>query len=292
MAGKVIFGSGPVTLVTRVPACLARRHWGRCRLRRSPPSSSTFLRSLRSRPVTALPRYYGRSDSCALRRGSAWVSSQRPPERLLLAQVSLIHALGLPTILSPNTCGCSASSSRGTLPHQRVGPRPLPHGSSPNGNSGLRLYYAGSPHLAGRIEFRFLPPSGDFLRTGRSPPAAPHPVLRRRSCSRLQVTLTWRGLSSLRPSALSGARRGGFTPPSARFAGGHTPPFGPPFRLADKIAATESNCPCRSLPLTLTRILREHAPQRPFQIGGAIVGRNHHRPKGPWARSSRGSDRG
>jgi hypothetical protein len=33
----------------------------------------------------------------------------------------------------------------------------------------------------------------------RSPPAAPHLVLRRRSCSRLQVTLTWRGLSLLRP---------------------------------------------------------------------------------------------
>ena len=41
--------------------------------------------------------------------------------------------------------------------------------------------------------------------TGRSPPAAPHPVSPRRSCSRLQVTLTWRGLPPLRPSALSGA---------------------------------------------------------------------------------------
>jgi hypothetical protein len=35
------------------------------------PGSSTFLRSLRSRPITALLRYYGRSDSCLLRRASA-----------------------------------------------------------------------------------------------------------------------------------------------------------------------------------------------------------------------------
>ena len=34
---------------------------------------STSLRSLRSRPVTALPRYYGRSDSCPCRRDSARV---------------------------------------------------------------------------------------------------------------------------------------------------------------------------------------------------------------------------
>jgi hypothetical protein len=42
----------------------------------------------------------------------------------------------------------------------------------------------------------------------------PHPVLRRRSCSRLQVALTWRGLSPLRLNALSGAQCGGLTPPS------------------------------------------------------------------------------
>ena len=111
-------------------------------------------------------------------------------------QVSLIHAPGLPTIPSPTTCGCSVSS--GHVTHRRVEPRLLPHGSSPNGNSGLRHSLAGSPHHTGRIEFL-------IVRTGRSPPAAPHPVSPRRSCRRLQVTLTWRGLSPLQPGALSGA---------------------------------------------------------------------------------------
>jgi hypothetical protein len=203
MASKAIFGIRPVRLASTVPACLARKHWCRCPLRRCLSSSSTFLRSLRSRPVTALHSSYGRSDSC-------------PPhsETLILnacstcGQVSLIHALGLPTIPSPTTCGCSASP--GHVTHERVEPRRHPHGISPNGNSGLRLSLAGSPHHAGRIEFRVLPYGEGFLRTGRSPPAAPHPVSRRRSCSRLQVTLTWRGLSPLRPCALSGALAVGF----------------------------------------------------------------------------------
>jgi hypothetical protein len=186
------------------PTGLARRHLaeGVCSIPRCSPS--TFLRSLRSRPITALLRYYGRCDSCPLRRGNARVISQRPPDQLLRRQVSLIHALGLRTIPSPTTCGRSASS--GHVTHRRVEPRPLPHGSSPNGNSGLRHSLAGSPHHAGRIEFL-------IVRTGRSPPAAPHPVSRRRSCSRLQVTLTWRGLSPLRPSALSGALGPGLAPP-------------------------------------------------------------------------------
>ena len=111
-------------------------------------------------------------------------------------QVSLIHAPGLPTIPSPTTCGRSASS--GHVTPRRVEPRSLPHGSSPNGNSGLRHSLAGSPRHTGRIEFL-------IVRTGRSPPAAPHPVSPRRSCRRLQVTLTWRGLSPLQPGALSGA---------------------------------------------------------------------------------------
>ena len=71
MPSQLIVGERPVRLARKVPACLARRHSRRCPLRRSPISSSTFLRSLCSRPVTALPRSYGRSDSCSLRRGSA-----------------------------------------------------------------------------------------------------------------------------------------------------------------------------------------------------------------------------
>jgi len=204
MASKPFFGIRPVCLASMVPAGSARRHLRRCPLRRGLSSSSTFLRSLRSRPVTALHGSYGRSDSC-------------PPLSWTLkfngcstrGQVSLIHALGLPTILSPNTCELSASPGHAT--HRRVEPRWLPFG-----NSGLRLYYAGSPSLTGRIEFSFLPHGGDSLRTGRSPPTAPHPASRRRSCHRLQVTLTWRGLSPLRPSALSGARSAGVSPAVAR----------------------------------------------------------------------------
>ena len=182
------------------PTGLARRHWHRSVISVPGPLSSTFLRSLRSRPITALHRSYGRSDSCP---GGSPALGQRQDHRLFPEQVSLIHAFGLPAIPSPPTCGCSASPRYAAC--RRVGPRFHPHGSSPNGNSGLRLWLAGSSHLTGRIEFSFLPYRGDFLRTSRSPPAAPHPASRRRSCSRLQVTLTWRGLAPLRLNALSGA---------------------------------------------------------------------------------------
>ncbi len=213
MLSESITGLRPVALAAWVPAGSARRHSRRCLLLWSSRSSSTFLRSLRSMAITPLHRYCGRSDSYPPRRASARLIVRRPAVRLLGEQVSLIHALGLPAIPSPNTCGCSASSGRGTLPHQRVGPRWLPATAFALENSELRLCYAGSPHLTGRIEFSFLSGWRDFLRTSRSPPAALHPVSPRRSCSRLQVTLTWGGLSPPRPSALSGARSGGFIPP-------------------------------------------------------------------------------
>ena len=201
MASNPIFGIRPVGLASTVPAGSARRHLRRCPLRRWFSSSSTFLRSLRSRPVTALRCSYGRSDSCPPHSGTLQLNACST-----CGQVSLIHALGLPTIPSPNTCGLSASPGHAT--HRRVEPRELPFG-----NPGLRLYYAGSPILTGRIEFSFLPHLGDSLRTGRSPPIAPHPALQRRSYLRLQVTWTWRGLAPLRPSALSGARSGDFMSP-------------------------------------------------------------------------------
>jgi hypothetical protein len=113
---------------------------------------------------------YGRSDSCS-------PNSSRPfpggEGWLLHEQVSLIYAPGLPALPSPPTCGCFVSS--GHVTHRRIEPRLLPHGSSPNGNSGLRLSSADSPHLTGRIEFL-------IVRTSSSPPAAPHPVSPRRSC--------------------------------------------------------------------------------------------------------------
>ena len=149
-----------------------------------------------------LSTHYGRSDSCPPDSWTLRFNACSP-----CGQASLIHASGLPAIPSPNTCGRSASSGRGTLPHQRVGPRAFPFG-----NSGLRRSLAGSPHLAGRIEFSFLPYRRDFLRTSRSPPVAPHHASRRdlalqrdRSYVRLRVTFTRTGLSPLRPNALSGA---------------------------------------------------------------------------------------
>ncbi len=178
---------------TESPTGTARRHWAEEICAAVHPPSSTFLRPFAPDPLQALLRSYGRSDSCP--PGSSAFS--RHELRLLHEQVSLIHAPGLPTIPSPTTCGRSVSSGHATP--RRIEPRSLPHGSSPNGNSGLRHSLAGSPHLTGRIEFL-------IVRTGRSPPAAPHLVSPRRSCSRLQVTLTWRGLSPLQPGALSGAR--------------------------------------------------------------------------------------
>jgi len=170
----------------------ARRHWvgGYAAVH---PGSSTFLRPLAPDPLQALPRSYGRSDSCSPHSSRPFPGGEGG---LLHEQVSLIHAPGLPTIPSPTTCGRSASS--GHVTPRRVEPRLLPHGVNPKGNSGLRHSLAGSPHHTGRIEFL-------IVRTGRSPPAAPHPVSPRRSCRRLQVTLTWRGLSPLQPGALSGA---------------------------------------------------------------------------------------
>src|SRR5271167_3979479 len=162
------------------------RHCRRCVFPGLVRHVSTFLRSLRSRPITALLRYYGRSDSCPLRRGSARVSSRRPPVRLLRGQVSPIHALGLPTIPSPTTCGGSdlararypeagrteTASHYGFFSQRELGASPLL----------CRLATSRRPN---RVQFP--PLLGSFLRTGRSPPAAAHPVSRRRSCSRLQV---------------------------------------------------------------------------------------------------------
>jgi hypothetical protein len=177
--------------------------------------------TLTLRSNVLLSTHCGRSDSCPPRGAKCSGSSQRPLPPLLDQQVSLIHALSLPALPSPTTCGCSALP--GHVTHPQVEPRLLPHGIFPNRNSELHPSLAGSPHHAGRIEFSFLPYLGDFLRTGRSPPAALHPVSRRRRCSRLQVTLTWRGLPPLRLSAphifnnLScGRRYGGAEAPAFR----------------------------------------------------------------------------
>ncbi len=53
-------------------------------------------------------------------------------------QVSLIHALGLPTIPSPTTCTGSASPRHVTC--RRVEPRSHPHGAPPTGTRGFAIH--------------------------------------------------------------------------------------------------------------------------------------------------------
>jgi len=158
----------PVALATVVPGRLARRHSRRCRLCPPPLSPSTFLRSLRSRPVTALPRYYGRSDSCPPDSGT-W---EAPHACSTCGQVSLIHAPGLPTIPSPTT-GASPVRLR-TPSRSGADNSPLSCGNRAS------LIICRLTDRVSRIEFA-------LLRTGRSPPAAPHSVLPRHSCRLITV---------------------------------------------------------------------------------------------------------
>jgi hypothetical protein len=144
------------------------RHWRWPCRHRSTLFESTFLRSLRSTPVTELLRYYGRSDSCLLRLFGTWSMNSVSFHK----QVSLIHASSLPD---------HSVSNHLTHPRRRFVTLPLSATGFPVlQGSGLRLSHAGSSTAPGRIEFV-------ILRTGRSPPAALHPASRRRSCSWLQA---------------------------------------------------------------------------------------------------------
>jgi hypothetical protein len=165
------------------------RHWRWPGRHRSALVESTFLRSLRSTPVTGLHRYYGRSDSCLLRLlGTRSMNSDS-----FSKQVFLIHASGL----ADHSVSNHLTHPRRhfvTLPLSATGfPTPL--------GSGLRLSHAGSSTAPGRIDFV-------ILRTGRSPPAALHPASRRRSCSWLQAgeRLTEEDFHLSDHSRLSGAR--------------------------------------------------------------------------------------
>jgi len=99
------------------PVCLASRHSHWCQFCPMLDYSSTFLRSLGSRPVTALLRYYGRSDSCS--PGSS--ASLGMNTASIGQQVSLVHTarpslhsvtkhLARPAIASP------LPTQRGRLP--------------------------------------------------------------------------------------------------------------------------------------------------------------------------------
>ena len=152
------------------PTRLARRHSRRLGFNLTVPYSSTFLRSLRSIPITGLHSYYGRSDSC--RPGSSAPSAGSMNAVSVRQQVSLIHVSDLPIPPSPTTPQVlDADFSR--YPSSRRVSRLL-------GGSRFHLCLAGSPTLTGRIEFV-------ILRMDRSPPVASHPVLRRRSYSWLQA---------------------------------------------------------------------------------------------------------
>src|SRR5713226_6454603 len=146
------------------------QHWRRSYFHRSGLYVSTFLRSLRSTPVTELRRYYGRSDSCAAGSSAPLTASMNTVSSP--AQVSLVHAHVLPD----HSVSKHLTHPRGrfiTLPLTATGfPNPL--------GSGLRLSHAGSSAAPGRIEFV-------ILRTGRSPPAALHYASLRRSSIRLQA---------------------------------------------------------------------------------------------------------
>ena len=164
------FGEQPVTLASSIPACGALRHWRRCRLRPCSLSSSTSLRPFAPGPLQALPRSYGRSDSCSPHASRPFPGGEGG---LFDEQVSLVTAHDLPAIPSPTTCARSVSPRHVTC--RWIEPSSLPSAGYPSGNSGLRHSLADSPHHAGRIEFL-------IVRTGRSPPAASHPVSPRRSC--------------------------------------------------------------------------------------------------------------
>jgi hypothetical protein len=154
----------PAHFAEAAPACLAGWHsrW----LVDCPvlPDSSTFLRSLRSIPVTGLLRYYGRSDSCEARR------------RFSPSQVSLIHVSDLPIPPSPTTPQALDADFARYPSSRRV---------SCLRRSRLHHFPAGSPTLTGRIEFVILrngwivhllllptPPHGDAVAVGYRPERA------------------------------------------------------------------------------------------------------------------------
>ncbi len=118
--------------------------------------TSTSLRSLRSRPVTAFLRYYGRCDSC--------------PALSPTGQVSLFHVTrSSDPSVSNHPCALVVVFAR--------------YPSTPR-TSRCRVW--ASPFASrlashtGRIEFL-------IVRMSRSPPVAPHPASRRRSYLQLQA---------------------------------------------------------------------------------------------------------
>jgi len=143
-----------------VPGRLARGHSRRCRLPRFPLSPSTFLRPFAPDPLQTLLSSYGRSDSCPPR---SWTLSLNACSTY--GQGSLIHAPGLPTILSPTTCGRSVSPRYATF--RRIESRSLPYGSSPYGTRGFGIH--SPPRPTSPAESSFYRTDWPFT-SGCSPP--------------------------------------------------------------------------------------------------------------------------
>ena len=182
---------------------LARRHGAAGISPVLPGSASTFLRPFAPDPLRP---FVALMDALTPARSVPAVLGLFPAATLAAPrqQVSLIDALGLPTIPSPTTCVRFVSPRHVTC--RRIEPRPLPNGTIPYGNSGLRHSLAGSPRYTGRIEFL-------IVRTGRSPPVALHPVSRRRSYLRLPSYVDAERTSTSPTKRAFRRTSGGFTPP-------------------------------------------------------------------------------
>ena len=181
------------------PACLARGHsrWLRFCLDRC--YSSTCLPPLAPSP---------------LRDFTATMEALTPvrpalrslhEHRLFGEQVSLIHVSDLPIPPSPTTPQALDVDFARYPSSRRV---------SCLRRSRLHHFPAGSPTLTGRIEFV-------ILRMDRSPPAAPHPALLRRSYASIPhgSSPQGNGLSPLWPSPFSGARARNSALPTVPSAG-------------------------------------------------------------------------
>jgi hypothetical protein len=150
---------------------LARRHWAAGWSPSLRSFSSTFLRPFAPgplRPFLALMDALTPTRTVAAAHGLFPAATRSAPRQ----QVSLIHAPGLPTIPSPTT-----GASPGRL---RTSSRSRPDNSPHLAGIGFRSSSDRLTVRVGRIEFA-------LLRTGRSPPAAPHPVSPRRSCRLVTV---------------------------------------------------------------------------------------------------------
>ena len=156
--------------------------------------ASTFLRSLRSTPVTALRRYYGRSDF--------WTALHRRPD--------LPASRTRPSDHSVSNHRWSPAVAFARYPSARQASRVPSSDRCPEDDrcgSGLRHWLAGSSGPRGRIEFV-------ILRTDRSSPVALHLASRPRSYVRLQAgeRLPGRDFHPSVSCTLAGALAGGVSP--------------------------------------------------------------------------------